>query len=653
MPTSKLSPWTNAVSTLVRVPVLDAGVTVPDAALASTVAPVSPARTPVIPLDDPGFASRYGLGDTLGEGGMGVVRLALDQRVGREIAIKTIRSTRREERGDLVVRFLREACIQGQLEHPAVVPVYDLGRDPEGALYFTMRRIRGATFEEIVERLRAGDEDAARQYSRRKLLTAFASVCQAVHFAHNRGVVHRDLKPANVMLGDFGEVYVLDWGVAKLVSTPDLPAGDRPSISPDTHGATHTLDGATMGTPGYMAPEQVRASRNLDHRADVYALGAILFELVSLQPLHPASNAEGKLLATLQGADARASVRSPHLDIAPELDAMCMRATALDPTDRFQSVGDLIEALERHLDGDRDLERRRLLADDLARAAKRAADEALSETSDPTEARRRALSDVGRALALDPQNERAMRTLVRLLTEPPLTLPEEALAEMHASSRATRRATSRGAMLGYLAWFLLLPFELWMGVRSVPMALLTAALWTTAAVAAYQAMRRSDGGRGWAYGGIVATALAACSTSAVCGPFVLVPTLAVINVTLWILVSDRSLRRAIVALGALTILVPGVLEWTRVLHFYNFRDGRVTMLQGMLDFPPVPTHAFLAAATMALVGIAAAVTSRFRDTLTDAEQRLHMQAWQLKQLVRLESEPAVLPADHPLRRKPR
>ncbi|HEX8794739.1 MAG TPA: serine/threonine-protein kinase [Polyangiaceae bacterium] len=637
MPSTRLSASTNAISTLVRVPVLDAGVTLSDA-LASTVAPVSPARAPAIPLDDPGFASRYGLGDPLGEGGMGVVRLALDQRVGREIAIKTIRrSARSEDREDLVVRFLREACIQGQLEHPAVVPVYDLGRDPDGALYFTMRRIRGATFEEIIERLRAGDTEAAKHYSRRKLLTAFASVCQAVHFAHTRGVVHRDLKPANVMLGDFGEVYVLDWGVAKLVSTPDLPARDRPSISPDTHGATHTLDGSTMGTPGYMAPEQVRASREIDHRADVYALGAILFELATLQPLHSEPNAEGKFIATLQGANARASARSPHLEIAPELDAMCMRATALDAADRFQSVGDLIEALERHLDGDRDLERRRLFADDLARAAKRAADEALGEASDPTEARRRALSDVGRALALDPHNERAMRTLVRLLTEPPRTLPEEALAEMRASSQSTSHATSQGVMFGYLAWFLLMPFELWMGVRSAPMVLLTALLWATAAVGAFVALRRSDRGRGWAFGGILATALAACSTSAVCGPFVLVPTLAVINVTLWILVSDPSLRRMIVALGALTILVPAVLEWTRVLRFYNFRDGRVTMLQGMLDFPPVPTHAFLAAATMALVGIAAAVTSRFRDSLTDAERRLHMQTWQLKQLVRLES----------------
>ncbi len=635
MPSPKSSPLQplNAPSTLVRVPVLDAGITFPDV-LAPTVAPESLAREIQVPLDDPAFAVRYGLDVTLGEGGMGVVRLAVDRRVGREIAMKTMLSAR-EARGDSAVRFLREACVQGQLEHPSVVPVYDLGRDPQGALYFTMRRIRGATFEEILARLRAGDPEASKQYSRRKLLSAFTSVCQAVHFAHTRGVVHRDLKPANVMLGDFGEVYVLDWGVAKLVFSPDQAPVERLSVVPETHGTTRTLDGTTMGTPGYMAPEQVRAAANLDLRADVYALGAILFELVSYQPLHAQSTAEGKLLATIAGADARASVRAPQLDVAPEIDAICVRATALDPASRFQSVGELLDALERYLDGDRDLERRRHLAQEYATAARKAADDALAAAVHPTEARREALSGVGRALALDPGNEDAMRTLVRLLTEPPRTMPEEALAEMRASSQATRRATSRGAMAGYLAWFLLVPFELWMGVRSVAGMLVTSLLWAAAAFAARSAFRRPDPGGKPAYAALIATSLAACSTSAVCGPFVLVPTLAVINVTLWILVSDRSLRRAIVGLAGLTILIPAVLEWTRVFHFYNFRDGRVTILQGMLDFRPVPTHAFLFAATLALVGIAAGLTARFRDTLTAAERRLHMQAWQLRQLVRL------------------
>ena len=640
MPPLHPSPPTppRGATTIVRVPVLDTGMQAD--AFATTLAPVSPARHALVPLDDPGFASRYGLDAALGEGGMGVVRLALDRRVGREVAMKTMRSAR-TSRPDLAVRFLREACIQGQLEHPAIVPVYDLGRDPQGDLYFSMRRIRGETFDAIIERLREGHAEASRAYSRRKLLTAFASVCQAVHFAHTRGVLHRDLKPANVMLGDFGEVYVLDWGVAKLLASVDpVSAGERLSISAETHGATQTLDGATLGTPGYISPEQMQGALDIDARADVYALGTILFELLALQPLHRSETLAGKITSTVGGADARASVRAPHLDVPPELDAICVRATALERTDRYPGAGELIDDLERFLDGDRDVEQRQRLARVHAQVATQAADDALTDAADPTAARRRALREVGRALALDPANEAATATLVRLLTAPPLSMPDEALAELNDSSHATRRANSRGVMLGYLAWFLLMPLEIWMGVRSPALLLVSGLLWAAAGAASYRTLRRPSTHGPSAYLALGATAAAACMTSAVCGPFVLVPALAVINVMLWILVSDRSLRRTIVGLGVLTILVPAVLEWTRVLRFYNFRDGRVTMLQGMLDFPPVPTHAFLAAATLALVGIAASVTVRFRDTLTAAERQLLLHAWQLRQLVTPGTKPA-------------
>lgn len=227
-----------------------------------------------------------------------------------------------------------------------------------------------------------------------------------------------------------------------------------------------------------------------------------------------------------------------------------------------------------------------------------------------------------------------MGTLLRLLTEPPSRMPDEALAQVRAASQARRQETSAGAMLGYLAWFVLMPFELWMGVRSVVLLVVTSLLWTLAAIGARAALKRPDtDGLAVSRLAIGATSAAACATSSVCGPFVLVPTLAVINVVLWILVSDRSLRATIIGLGMLTILVPAALEWTRVFHFYNFRDGHVTIVQGMLDFHPVATHAFLAAATLALVGIAAGLTSKFRDTLTAAERRLHLQAWQLAQLV--------------------
>src|SRR5262249_3860960 len=171
-------------------------------------------------LAQEGFDARYDVADRIGEGGMGVVHLCSDRRIGREIALKLARE------GGLAARFLREARVQGRLEHPAVVPVYDLGRAPDGKLYFTMKPVRRRNVGDILERQRRGDAEAREQYTRRKLLTAFVNVCLAVDFAHSRGVLHRDLKPANVMLGDFGEVYVLDWGLARIQGVVDpTPAG--------------------------------------------------------------------------------------------------------------------------------------------------------------------------------------------------------------------------------------------------------------------------------------------------------------------------------------------------------------------------------------------------------------------------------------------
>ena len=436
------------------------------------------------------------------------------------------------------------------------------------------------------------------------------------------------------MLGDFGEVYVLDWGIAKIVSAADLPPSEqRPSIATGSDPANRTLAGATMGTLGYMAPEQLRDAGEVDVRADVYALGAILFELLCLDPLHAKGTVEAMMVSTSRGADARASVRAPQLDVPPELETLCITATALAPSGRFQTVKDLIEALERFLDGDRDLERRRELAAGHARSAARAADEAFDGQSNATEARRRALQEVGHALALDPSNREAADTMVRLLTQPPREMPAEALAEVREASRRTQRTVAKGAMLGYFAWFLFLPFGFWMGVRSPLAGVLASAAWAVAALSAFASLRRPDPEARVRYVAFVATAIAAGATSVVCGPYVLVPTLAVINVMLWLLLPDRAHRLTVVGLGWLTILVPAVLEWTHVVRFYHFHGGQVTIVPSMLDFPAMPTHALLLFASLALVSVAAALITRFRDDLTLAETKLHLQAWQLAQLL--------------------
>src|ERR1041385_7341706 len=236
--------------------------------------------------------SGYQLGDMIGKGGLGAVIAAQDRRIGREVAFKRMRNA--NAGNDALARFLREARIQARLDHPAIVPVYELGKDDQGRPFFTMKRLSGKTLTAHL-----ADKDASRQ----RLLRAFADVCLAIELAHSRGVIHRDLKPSNIMLGDFGEVYVLDWGVARVVAgrrrrpTGGIAADDIDSIEGD-----QTMTGDMLGTPGYMAPEQMRGELDLGPKADVYALGAMLFEILTGEPLHPRGHAAVASTLTMESA---------------------------------------------------------------------------------------------------------------------------------------------------------------------------------------------------------------------------------------------------------------------------------------------------------------------------------------------------------------
>src|SRR6185503_3909257 len=210
----------------------------------------------------------YVLGETIGRGGMGAVIAAQDLRIGREVAVKRMATMTPD--GEQVARFLREARIQARLEHPAIVPVHELSVDELGRPFFTMKRITGQT---LGERL-------AERVAQNRLLRVFVDVCRAIEFAHVRGVVHRDLKPSNIMLGDYGETYVIDWWIARVLANSETAKhSDIAILDPDG-----TRVGSVLGTPGYMAPEQVRGEPATS-AADVYALGAILFELLTAQPL--------------------------------------------------------------------------------------------------------------------------------------------------------------------------------------------------------------------------------------------------------------------------------------------------------------------------------------------------------------------------------
>src|SRR5690606_21829475 len=213
------------------------------------------------------LAERYRLRRLIGRGGMGEVHLAQDARVGRSVALKVMRP---EDASypEAKARFLREARVQGQLEHPSIVPVYDLDHDDKGEVFFVMRRVAGVTLDQVIKGLRKDDPLMVERFSMRRLLSALQQVCLALDYAHTRGVIHRDIKPSNLILGEFGEVYVLDWGIAKVVGVAD---GDG-VVGDLTPGLEATRHGDVLGSIGYMAPEQLSASSEVDPRADVYAL---------------------------------------------------------------------------------------------------------------------------------------------------------------------------------------------------------------------------------------------------------------------------------------------------------------------------------------------------------------------------------------------
>lgn len=579
-------------------------------------------------LEDDGTPERrYELVTTIGEGGMGEIRLCFDRRIGREVAMKVIQRDH-GSMGDAKVRFFREARVQGQLEHPAVVPVHDLGVGPDGP-YFTMKRIRGLTLEDIVLALRDGDPDATRAYPPRRLLTAMSTVCLAVAFAHARGVLHRDLKPANVMLGAFGEVHVLDWGLAKVAGAAEV---ERPIVDAPPGDSGKTAVGEVMGTPGYMAPEQVTGRGDeVDARTDVYALGAILFEILTLQPLHPGETYVELTSSTLRGADARARARAPARTIAPELEALCVKATALAPADRFASARELAEAIDRFLDGTLDQERRRAMADEHAEAAARAADQALARGDDA--ARQTAIREAGAALALWPTHPSALESLARLLLSPPEVMPAEAQAEYEARARLVERSAARGPLFAYIGWLGFVPVVLLLGVRSPEIVGLGVGAILAAVGAAFAAYKLDAGPRA-KFGVYLLGSSVLLIGSTLLGPLILVPNLAVTNALAFVLYGDPKFRAAAIAVAGLGVAAPFFAQVLGVMEAsYSFTEAGLTIVPRMAWLPEVPTLALLLLASLALVVLPAIFAGRVRDEVVDAQRRAFLHSWNLRQLL--------------------
>jgi serine/threonine-protein kinase len=579
-------------------------------------------------------SARYRLGAAIGRGGMGEVLSATDEQIGRQVAVKRLRATAPEP--ITLTRFLREARIQGRLEHPAVVPVHELSRDEAGRPFFVMKQLAGVTLADVLARLAAGDADAARLYPRQRLLRAFTEVCLAIEFAHTRGVVHRDVKPWNIVLGDFGEVYLLDWGVARVVgdapgrttfsdidTADDRSGGSGSAVAGD---GTGTVAGVILGTPGYISPEQIRGDTDLDHRADVYALGCILFEMLALAPLHP-RGAES-LASALGGlAGARPSVRAPARDVPPELDLICVRATALDRADRYATARELGDAVQLFLDGDRDVGLRR----DIAQTELAIARAALA-SGPGTLQRRAAIRAAARALALDPTAREPADLIGRLMLEPPAETPTDVAAELERQDIVALKSSARFGTVAAIAYVMFLPILYWIGFRQ-PWVHVTGLALCVFIIAVEQLLApRNPFWSGYLaiaghLGVIVLFSWLTTPVLVGVGPAVIMVMLMAHHPRL---ISPRLLA----LLAVVATLSPWLLQLAGLVPAVVSARGSDYVLHtaaGALD--PTATIAATILYFLAVVGLALFLSRSQERERAEARRRLQIQAWLLRQLV--------------------
>ncbi len=292
-----------------------------------------PSRRATDSLARQDLATRYNDQGEIGRGGMCTVHRMRDRTLLRETALKRLDSDFSVER-DRIQRFLLEAQVTGQLDHPNIVPIHELGRDIEGRYYFTMKMVEGET---LGKRIDQAGEDRLKPDHLAELLQILVKVCEALSFAHSRGVIHRDVKPSNIMVGQFGQVYIMDWGIARLMpESEDTGSNRRVEVS-----ATAEIDqpGSIIGSPAYMAPEQVEGlHETLDARTDVFAVGATLYHVLTGRPPYRERNYYKLLTQVLSCEFDPPDMVMGEGVLPPDLTRIVMRAMAPDRRDRYPSV---------------------------------------------------------------------------------------------------------------------------------------------------------------------------------------------------------------------------------------------------------------------------------------------------------------------------
>jgi serine/threonine-protein kinase len=307
---------------------------------------------------------RYSEIKKLGEGGMGEVALAMDEDIGRKIALKRLHSQALSAAN--VARFVDEVHIVGQLEHPNIVPIHDVGIDEQGRYFFVMKYVEGETLEHVIDQLRQGNPAYRAKYTIEKRVELFMGVLRALSYAHANGIVHRDLKPANVMVGPYGEVMLMDWGIAKPMrrqgelsghTNVDDPEADKRTESVKLSRRFSTRHGSLIGTPAYMSPEQALGLNDqIDERSDMYSAIVMLHELLTLRHYLHDKQTVSAMLTAISSETIPVHTRRWYHDapLGPppsEYLYLFEKGFSKKPEERFQSAGELIDALQAILEG--------------------------------------------------------------------------------------------------------------------------------------------------------------------------------------------------------------------------------------------------------------------------------------------------------------
>jgi len=294
-------------------------------------------------IDD--VKERYTNSAFLAGGGMKMIYKVTDRMTDRAVAMAVMHTLKSPE---IIEQFIREARITARLEHPNIMPVYDIGIDEIGEPFFTMKLINGDNLGQILKKIRKGSPGYARKYPLSALLDIFSKVCNAVAYAHSRKILHLDLKPDNIQVGDFGEVLVCDWGLSRYQHLDHSELSSSEKLNPAL-----TSFGTVSGTPGFMSPEQISCERaDLDSRSDIYALGAILYNILTLcSPMSKQKSIDNILEMTLKGKLPKPSVIAPKQGIPKPLEAVCLHAMAHRPENRYATAGELKEEIISFIQG--------------------------------------------------------------------------------------------------------------------------------------------------------------------------------------------------------------------------------------------------------------------------------------------------------------